>query len=38
MFILVEAATSLGTAFDELMRHQPTLRKDLISAFVKVSF
>ncbi|KAI1715515.1 E3 ubiquitin-protein ligase [Ditylenchus destructor] len=33
---LLEVATGLGTAFDELLRHQPTLRKDLIHAFVKV--
>uniref|UniRef100_A0A915E7Q5 UBA domain-containing protein n=1 Tax=Ditylenchus dipsaci TaxID=166011 RepID=A0A915E7Q5_9BILA len=33
---ILEAATTLGTAFDELLRHQPTLRKDLMNAFVKI--
>lgn len=33
---LVDAAGCLGGSFDELMRHQPTLRKDLMNAFVKV--
>ncbi|KAI6200655.1 HECT-type E3 ubiquitin transferase [Aphelenchoides besseyi] len=33
---LNDAATRIGGAFDELMRHQPTLRKDLITSMVKV--
>ncbi|KAI6198292.1 HECT-type E3 ubiquitin transferase [Aphelenchoides fujianensis] len=33
---LNDAAQRIGGAFDELMRHQPTLRKDLITSMVKV--
>lgn len=31
-----DTAYSLGTAMDELMRHQPTLKPDAMKAIVKV--
>ena len=34
--ILGDTATNLGTAMDELMRHQPTLRQDAMTAIIKV--
>uniref|UniRef100_A0A914CM31 Uncharacterized protein n=1 Tax=Acrobeloides nanus TaxID=290746 RepID=A0A914CM31_9BILA len=33
---IFDTATTLGAAFDELMRHQPTLRKEVVSAFCQV--
>eukprot|EP00116_Pleurobrachia_bachei_P011208 sb/3471470/ len=33
---LGDTATNLGTAMDELMRHQPTLRHDAMAAIIKV--
>ena len=35
--VLGDTATNLGTAMDELMRHQPTLRQDAMTAIIKVS-
>lgn len=34
--ILGDTASSLGTAMDELMRHQPTLKTDAMKAIIKV--
>ena len=31
-----ETASNLGTAMDELMRHQPTLKTDAMTAIIKV--
>lgn len=31
-----ETASNLGTAMDELMRHQPTLKTDAMKAIIKV--
>ena len=33
-----ETASNLGTAMDELMRHQPTLKTDAMTAIIKVLF
>ena len=32
-----DTASNLGVAMDELMRHQPTLRSNVIAALIKVS-
>lgn len=36
MFILGDTASNLGSAVDELMRHQPTLKTDATTAIIKV--
>ena len=33
-----ETASNLGTAMDELMRHQPTLKTDAMTAIIKVFY
>ena len=35
-FLAGETASNLGTAMDELMRHQPTLKTDAMKAIIKV--
>lgn len=35
-FVLVETAHMLGTSFDELIRHHPVLRKDVINTISNV--
>ena len=36
LFPTGETASNLGTAMDELMRHQPTLKTDAMTAIIKV--
>ena len=36
IFILGDTASSLGSAMDELMRHQPSLRTDATKAIIRV--
>lgn len=35
---LGDTASNLGNAMDELMRHQPSLKVDAISAIIKVHY
>jgi len=36
MLVLGDTASSLGSAVDELMRHQPSLRSEATKAIIKV--
>jgi len=38
LFAVGETASNLGTAMDELMRHQPTLKTDAMTAIIKVFY
>ena len=38
LFTVGETASNLGTAMDELMRHQPTLKTDAMTAIIKVFY
>ena len=37
MFVTGDTASSLGSAMDELMRHQPSLKDHAMKAIIKVS-